>query len=65
MNKQKKQDEKNSSLVTTKEGGAYEIPPEGSLGLLALGYRGLTAWRERRNAYFSEQFKQQQSSENK
>ncbi|HLT47753.1 MAG TPA: hypothetical protein VK002_11040 [Rubricoccaceae bacterium] len=26
-------------------GTPYTIPPEGSLGLLALGYRGLVAWR--------------------
>jgi len=29
-----------------KAGDVYEIPAEGSLGLLALGYRGLVAWRE-------------------
>ena len=28
----------------------YEIPVEGSLGLLAVGYRGLLAWREKRAA---------------
>jgi hypothetical protein len=28
----------------------YEIPVEGSLGLLAVGYRGLLAWREKRDA---------------
>lgn len=26
----------------------YDVPAEGSLGLLALGYRGLIAWREAR-----------------
>ena len=35
-------------------GDVYEIPPEGSLGLLALGAVGLKAWREVRNAYFEE-----------
>ena len=29
---------------------AYKIPPEGSLGLLALGWRGLEAWREARGS---------------
>lgn len=29
-----------------KAGDVYEIPAEGSLGLLALGYRGLVVWRE-------------------
>lgn len=28
----------------------FEIPIEGSLGLLALGARGLLAWREKRDA---------------
>lgn len=28
------------------QGLRYEVPPGGSLGLLALGYRGLEAWRE-------------------
>jgi hypothetical protein len=26
----------------------FVVPPEGSLGLLALGYRGLKIWRARR-----------------
>ena len=26
----------------------FEIPEQGSLGLLALGYRGLVAWREKK-----------------
>ncbi|MFN8236984.1 MAG: hypothetical protein U0T77_02350 [Chitinophagales bacterium] len=29
----------------------YPIPPEGSLGLLALGHIGLYAWREARVRY--------------
>ena len=28
----------------------YDIPAAGSLGLLAVGYRGLLAWREKRAA---------------
>ncbi|MCU0433201.1 MAG: hypothetical protein MUC87_07105 [Bacteroidia bacterium] len=28
----------------------YQVPPEGSLGLLALGWQGLKAWREARRA---------------
>ncbi len=27
----------------------FKIPPEGSLGLLALGYRGVEAWRKVRD----------------
>ena len=29
----------------------YEIPVEGSLGLLALGHIGLQLWREKRNQF--------------
>jgi hypothetical protein len=32
-----------------KPGDRYEIPVEGSLGLLALGWQGLKRWREKRN----------------
>jgi hypothetical protein len=28
----------------------YQAPPEGSLGLLALGWKGLKFWREAREA---------------
>jgi hypothetical protein len=31
-------------------GDAYEVPAAGSLGLLALGARGLDAWRAKRDA---------------
>jgi hypothetical protein len=34
--------------VTTPDGKPFDIPKDGSLGLLALGYRGLMAWREAR-----------------
>jgi len=29
-------------------GDKYKVPVEGSIGLLALGYQGLVAWREAR-----------------
>jgi hypothetical protein len=32
----------------TKDGKQAEVTAEGSLGLLALGYRGLIAWRKKR-----------------
>ncbi|MEM1122603.1 MAG: hypothetical protein AAGJ18_19320 [Bacteroidota bacterium] len=38
-----------SNLQTT-DGKNYDVPVEGSLGLLALGYRGLVAWRAKREA---------------
>lgn len=34
--------------ITTKDGTPVAITPEGSLPLLALGYRGLMAWRAER-----------------
>jgi hypothetical protein len=34
--------------IKTKEGDDFEIPVGGSLGLLALGYKGLMLWREKR-----------------
>lgn len=34
------------SNKTPKVGDEYQIPVEGSLGLLALGYRGTIAWRK-------------------
>lgn len=41
----------NKSLtMTTREGKSMPVPPEGNLGLLALGYRGLMLWREARAA---------------
>jgi len=36
--------------IITVDGKPFEPPPEGSLGLLALGWRGLLAWREQRKA---------------
>lgn len=36
--------------IKTETGEIYDIPEEGSLGLLALGYAGLMVWREKRNA---------------
>jgi hypothetical protein len=35
-------------IIRQADGTPYEVPEEGSLGLLALGYRGLMAWRAKR-----------------
>ena len=32
--------------LTTRDGAPYEVTPEGSLGLLALGDVGLAVWRQ-------------------
>lgn len=37
-----------SDHIYTKEGKPFEVPEGGSLGLLALGYKGLIAWRAKR-----------------
>ncbi len=34
--------------IKTKTGELFNVPVEGSLGLLALGYVGLIAWRKKR-----------------
>jgi hypothetical protein len=34
--------------ITINDGQKFEIPPEGNLGLLAIGYKGLIAVRKKR-----------------
>jgi hypothetical protein len=41
--------------AVTVHGQSYEVPAGGSLGLLALGYRGLEAWREAYAKYKKEE----------
>lgn len=41
--------EQNQPPLITVDGQAYDIPYEGSLGLLAMGYEGVRLWREKRN----------------
>ncbi len=36
--------------IKTEDGNDFDIPEEGSLGLLALGAKGLMAWRQKRKA---------------
>lgn len=48
---------KNASIkdygITGKDGKPLEIPVKGSIALLALGYRGLMAWRNKRMEDFN------------
>jgi hypothetical protein len=37
--------------ITTGDGKPFKVPIEGSLGLMALGYKGLIAWRQVRRQY--------------
>jgi hypothetical protein len=39
----------------SKDGKEIEVSAEGSLGLLALGYRGLIAWRQKRMEVMKQQ----------
>ncbi len=41
--------ETNSAPFLTNEGMPYEIPEEGSLGILAMGYVGIMLWRHKIN----------------
>ena len=41
--------------IKTKDGKEFEIPIDGSLGLLALGFKGLMLWRQQRNKAREEQ----------
>lgn len=61
---EKKQPQK--ITITTPDGKPFKIPVEGSLGLLAIGYKGLVAWRQVRRQYQKarEANKQQQSENN-
>ncbi len=42
------EDSGNGHGITTADGKPFGIPEKGSIGLLALGYRGLMAWRAER-----------------
>ncbi len=47
MKKNSKSNERNELKILTKEGKEFEVPAEGSLGLLALGAVGIQAWRKK------------------
>lgn len=46
--------------LKTPDGKPYDIPVEGSLGLLALGYVGLMSWRAKKVEVAKEMATQQQ-----
>jgi hypothetical protein len=51
MNKKRKTMALPEDLVLrTPDGKLFDVPAEGSLSLLALGYKGLMAWRAKRIA---------------
>jgi len=47
MKKNSESNERNELKILTKEGKEFEVPAEGSLGLLALGAVGIQAWRKK------------------
>ncbi len=47
------------ALINAETGEALEIPEEGSLGLLALGYIGIMLWRAKKR-----ELQQQKAGEN-
>jgi hypothetical protein len=51
----------NQSILETEKGQPYEIPENGSLGLLALGYVGVMLWREKRQQVQQEKLDQAQT----
>lgn len=50
--------------IKTKDGQSYNVPVQGSLGLLALGYEGVKAWRKRKYLFFQERQKRRQNTTN-
>ncbi len=54
----------NKLQIKTQDGQAFRVPVEGSLGLLALGYKGLIAWRQARFQYQKMKESQKQAGEN-
>ena len=53
MKAEKEHNKTSEITLLTEEGKVYEIQEEGSLSLLALGYKGLMAWRDIRNKMMS------------
>ncbi len=47
MKNNSKSDERNELKIHTKDGTEFEVPVEGSLGLLALGAFGIQTWRKK------------------
>jgi len=54
----------NKLQIKTQDGQPFRVPVEGSLGLLALGYKGLIAWRQARFQYQKMKESQKQAGEN-
>jgi hypothetical protein len=55
---------KKAPLLRTKDGKPYPIPVLGSLGLLALGYRGVMAWRAKKQEVYIRKAEPQTNKDN-
>ncbi|MEO5644061.1 MAG: hypothetical protein ABIQ40_16935 [Bacteroidia bacterium] len=49
--------------TTEKPGELYQVPPDGSLGLLAIGYRGFIAWQEAKKKFKENKPAQEKNNE--
>ncbi len=52
-------------MLTTEQGHHFQVPVEGSLGLLALGYVGLMSWRHAKHQAAHQMIDSYSSSLNK
>jgi hypothetical protein len=41
-----------STKMTMPDGSEQEISPDGNIGLFAIGYKGITAWRKKREEIY-------------
>jgi hypothetical protein len=53
--KSKKKSKNKGRQMLDENGNWVDIPVEGSLGLLASGYKGLMAWREKKKQFIESQ----------
>ena len=59
-----KQESVNIPKLVDEKGNPYEIPLEGSLGLLALGYMGVLSWRAHKKVHKNQNLNKEDTSQN-
>jgi len=57
---------KKDDVIFLENGDVFDVPEEGSLGLLALGARGIIAWRNKREEvkYMQQEKKKAKNKDN-